>query len=119
MGGMERSTAVRAGLAQGVLVAVVAVALGAALPRSFFVDWGWAAGPGAWVACALVVGAWLRLPLRWVVLGAGLAGLPSLVGVLTGEHWAGAPLAVLAFAAWCGWLARRGRWAGTRAGALA
>ncbi len=114
---MDRSTALRAGVTQAVLVAVVAIALGAALPRSFFVDWGWAAGPGAWIACALVTGAWLGLPLRWVVVGAGLAGLPSLVGVLAGEHWAGAPLAVLAFAAWCGWLARRTRWSG--AGALA
>ena len=104
---MNLAVALRAALGQAVALAVVAVALAAALPRSFFEDWGWAAGPGAWALCALLVGRVLRLPLVPVLAGAALAGLPSLAGVLLGTHWAGAPLAVLAFGAWCGWLAGR------------
>jgi len=45
--GMDRSVAWRAALLQGTSVAVLALALGAALPRSFFETAGWLAGPGA------------------------------------------------------------------------
>jgi len=104
---MDRSVAWRAALLQALLVAAVAVALAAALPRSFFEDWGWLAGPGAWGACALVAGAVLRLPLAPVLLGAALAGLPMLIGVAVGVHWLGAPLGLAVFGAWCGRLAGR------------
>ncbi|MBA3329128.1 MAG: hypothetical protein H0T43_12585 [Solirubrobacterales bacterium] len=53
---MDRSVLWRAALLQAVSVAAVAVVLAVALPRSFFEDWGWLAGPGAWAACALLVG---------------------------------------------------------------
>ena len=99
---VDRSIVWRAALLQAVLVAVLAVVLAAALPRSFFEDWGWLAGPGAWGACALVVAAVLRLPPLWVLVGAGLSGLLMLPGVVVGVHWIGAPLALLAFGAWCG-----------------
>jgi hypothetical protein len=104
---MDRSVAWRAALIMGAVLAVVAVALAVSLPRSFFLDWGWIAGPAAWAACALVAGAALRLPLGWVLLGAALSGLPSLLTVLVGVHWAGTPLGLVAFGAWCGRLARR------------
>src|SRR3954465_12361646 len=52
----------RAALAQGIAVAVSGVALGLALPHSFFEDYGWAAGPGIWAACALVTAAVPRPP---------------------------------------------------------
>jgi hypothetical protein len=107
MRAMDRSVAWRAALLQALLVAAVAVALAAALPRSFFEDWGWLAGPGAWALCALAAGAWLRLPLAWVLAGAALAGLLMLPGVVVGAHWLGAPLGLAAFGAWCGWLAVR------------
>jgi hypothetical protein len=106
---MDRSVAWRAALLQALLVAAVAVALAVALPRSFFEDWGWLAGPGAWGGCALAVGAWLRLPPGLVLVGAGLAGLLMLPGVVLDAHWLGAPLALPAFGAWCGWLAARHR----------
>jgi hypothetical protein len=102
---MDRSVAWRSALLQALLVAAVAVALAVALPRSFFEDWGWLAGPGAWGACALAAGAWLRLPLALVLVGAGLSGLLMLPGVFLGAHWLGAPLGLLVFGAWCGWLA--------------
>ena len=97
----------RAALLQALLIAAVAVALAAALPRSFFEDWGWLAGPAAWGACALVAGAVLRLPLGLVLVGAALSGLPMLLGVAVGVHWLGAPLGLAVFGAWCARLAER------------
>jgi 3',5'-cyclic AMP phosphodiesterase CpdA len=108
---MDLGVALRAALVQGVTLVLSAVALGAALPRSFFVSWGWLAGPGVWLACALVTALALRLPPARVLAGAAVCGLPSLVTVLLGVHWAGAPVAVVLLAVWCGRLA-----AGRRSG---
>jgi hypothetical protein len=96
----------RAALLQALLVAAVAVVLAAALPRSFFEDWGWLAGPAAWGGSALVAGTVLRLPLGLVLVGAALSGLPMLVGVAVGVHWLGAPLGLAVFGAWCARLDR-------------
>jgi hypothetical protein len=112
---MDLGVALRAALVQGGALALSAVALGAALPRSFFVSWGWLAGPGVWLACALLTALVLRLPPGRVVAGAALCGLPSLVTVLLGVHWAGAPVAVALLAAWCGRLAAGRRAASTPA----
>ena len=103
---MVRSVVWRAALLQAITLTVVALILGAALDREFFMSWGWLAGPGAWAACALFTGAVLKLPLGPVLAGAAVSGIPSLIGVLLDQHWLGAPLAVAAFACWCGWLAR-------------
>jgi hypothetical protein len=54
--------------------------------------------------CAAITSWFVRLPVRLVLLGAVLAGLPSLVAVLIGAHWLGALIAVLLFALWCAWL---------------
>ena len=105
MPAMDRSVAWRSALVFAVALAVVAVVLAVALPRSFFEDWGWLAGPAAWAACALVAAAVLWLPAIPVLAGAALSALPSLVAVAVGQHWAGAPLGVLFFGAWCGRLA--------------
>ena len=105
MGDMDGSVAWRAALIMGVSVALVAIVLGAALSRAFFEDYGWAAGPGAWAACALLTAAVLRLPALGVLAGAALAGLPGLAGVILGTHWLGPPLGVVLFGLWCGRLA--------------
>jgi hypothetical protein len=102
MAWMNRSLALRAALTQALAVAVISVVLGVALDRQFFEDWGWLAGPGAWVLCALVTARVLGMPRGRTVLGAALAGLPSLGGVLLGAHWLGAAIAVVAFGLWCG-----------------
>lgn len=107
MAAMDWSVVWRAALLQAAAVAVVAVVLGASLPREFFEDWGWLAGPGVWAACALLTAAVLRLPPLPVLAGAALAGLPSLATVLMGVHWAGTPLAVILLGLWCGRLAAR------------
>ena len=103
---MDRSILLRAALVQAAAVAVLSVALGLALPHSFFEDWGWLAGPGAWMLCALVTARVLHLPLGPTLLGAALAGLPSLLAVVLGVHWLGAVVAVGLFALWCARLAR-------------
>ena len=99
---MDVPTLWRAALLQLAAVALLSIALGLALPHSFFEDWGWLAGPGAWMLCAALTARALRLPLGPALLGAVLAGLPSLLAVLVGLHWAGAALAVAVFALWCG-----------------
>jgi hypothetical protein len=101
---MDVPTLWRAALLQLVAVAVLSIALGLALPHSFFEDYGWIAGPGSWMLCAAFTARVLALPLGPALLGAALAGLPSLLAVLVGLHWAGALLAVVLFALWCAWL---------------
>ena len=78
-------------------------------PQSVFEDAGWLAGPAAWAVCAALCAVALRLPLLPVLVGAALAGVPSLVTVLLGAHWLGVPLAVAIFGVWCGALADRTR----------
>ncbi len=91
----------RAAVIQAAGVAILSIALAIALPHSFFEDWGWLAGPGAWAICSLVTAKVLGLPLGMTLLGAALAGIPSLLAVLVGIHWLGAALAVVLFALWC------------------
>jgi hypothetical protein len=98
---MDVPTLWRAALLQLAAVALLSIALGLALPHSFFEDWGWIAGPASWMLCAAITARMLGLPLGWALLGAALAGLPSIVAVLVGLHWAGAVLAVGLFAIWC------------------
>ncbi|HWO46846.1 MAG TPA: hypothetical protein VNM41_02210 [Solirubrobacterales bacterium] len=98
---LDGSLAVRAGLIQLAGVAVISAALAIALPHSFFEDWGWIAGPASWMLCAAFTARVLALPLGPTLLGAALAGLPSLLAVLVGLHWAGALIAIGLFALWC------------------
>jgi hypothetical protein len=104
--GMDRSVLWRAAAVQALSVAVLSIALALALPHSFFEDWGWLAGPAAWLVCALVTAAAVRLPPWRVLVGAVLAGLPSRLAVVIGVHWLGAAIAVVLFALWCARLAR-------------
>jgi hypothetical protein len=112
--GMDRARAVKAALTQAAAVAVLSIALAIALPHSFFDDYGWIAGPAAWALCALVTARVLNLPPGWTLLGAAVAGLPSLVGVALGAHWLGAAIAIVLFGVWCGF-SRTGR-DGSRSG---
>jgi hypothetical protein len=103
---MDVPTLWRAALVQLVAVAVLSIAIAIALPHSFFEDWGWIAGPAAWMLCAAFTARALALPLVPALIGAVLAGLPSLLAVLLDAHWAGAVLAVGIFAVWCARLPR-------------
>ena len=103
---MDQSVLWRAAAVQAVSVAVLSIALAVALPHSFFEDWGWIAGPAAWMLCALLTASVVRLPIARVLVGAVLAGLPSLLAVVIGVHWLGAAIAIVLFALWCARLAR-------------
>jgi hypothetical protein len=103
---LNKGTLWRAALLQLAAVAVLSILLALALPHDFFVDWGWIAGPASWMLCAAFTARVLALPLVPTLIGAVLAGLPSLVAVVFALHWAGAVLAVALFAIWCARLPR-------------
>ena len=105
---MNGSVAWRAAAVQASLVAAISIVLAIALPHSFFEDWGWLTGPGAWALCALATARILALPVGSTLLGALLAGLPSLLAVVIGVHWLGAVFAIGLFALWCGYRAGPG-----------
>jgi hypothetical protein len=98
---MDTAILWRAALIQLAAVAILSIALALALPHSFFEDYGWLSGPLAWLLCAAFTARVLHLPIAPTLLGAVLAGLPSLLFVAIGLHWAGAIVAVACFAAWC------------------
>jgi hypothetical protein len=102
---MNGSVLWRAAAIQALGVALLSVALALALPHSFFEDWGWIAGPAAWLACAVLTARLLRLPYGSTLVGAAAAGVPSVFAVLLGVHWLGAVVAILLFACWCARLA--------------
>lgn len=99
---MNRSLLWRSAAVQAAAVAAVSVALGLALSDAFFESWGWLAGPAVWLLCAAVTAMGLGMPLSRTLLGAAIAGLPSLAAVPLGVHWLGPALGVVLFALWCG-----------------
>jgi hypothetical protein len=103
---VNRSILVRAAIAQTVLVGVLSAILAFALGTHFFTHWGWIVGPLAWIACSLATARLLALATRRTLLGAVLAGLPSILAVAIGLHWLGDAIAIVLFALWCGWTAR-------------
>ena len=98
---MDRGVLWKAALTQLLAVAALSIVLAIALPHSFFDDWGWLAGPAAWAVCALVTARVVVLPWLPVLVGAAVAGVPSVAFVIAGLHWLGAACAVVVFAAWC------------------
>jgi hypothetical protein len=107
---MNWTTFWKSAAVQLVSVAALSALLAILLPRSFFESWGWLSGPTAWMLCAAVTAAVVSLPLLRTLLGAALAGLPSILFVVVGLHWLGALCAAFLFAGWCGWfLAGRDR----------
>ena len=63
MAGMSKATFWRVAAVQLIAVAALSIVLAIALPHSFFEDWGWLAGPAAWLACAALTARLLGLPL--------------------------------------------------------
>jgi hypothetical protein len=104
---VSRSLLLRSGLLQTVLVGALSALLALALGGPFFTHWGWLVGPFAWLACAIATARVLSLPTRRTLVGAILAGLPSIAAVAAGLHWLGDVVAIALFALWCGSTARR------------
>jgi hypothetical protein len=99
---VNRSILIRSAIAQTVLVGVLSAILAFALGTHFFTHWGWLVGPLAWIACSLLTARVLALATRRTLLGAVLAGLPSILAVAIGLHWLGDAIAIGLFALWCG-----------------
>ena len=92
--------------ALGVQAAAVAVlsAILVALPLgdNFFEDWGFLAGPLAWLVCSLVSARVLSLPVAYVLFAAVAGGVAGTIVMLVTSHWPGVVAALLVFAASCG-----------------
>jgi hypothetical protein len=97
----------RSALVQLVAVAVLSIILAILLPHSFFDTWGWVTGPVAWMLCAAFTARALDLPQGSTLLGALLAGIPSVICVLIGAHTVGEVIAIVLFAVWCARLPRQ------------
>jgi hypothetical protein len=104
---MDTSTLWRSALVQLLAVAAIFIALALALPKDFFVDWGWLVGPLAWLLCAAFTARVLALPPTQTLIGAALAGIPSLLAVVAGAHEAGMVISIALFALWCARLRRQ------------
>jgi hypothetical protein len=96
----------RVAVVQIASVAAVSLLLALIFSHGFFEDWGWLVGPLSWLACAWLTARIVGLPEPPVLLRALLAGIPSLLFVLLGQHWLGAVVAVAIFAALCARLPR-------------
>ncbi|MBS1861676.1 MAG: hypothetical protein JSS68_08175 [Actinobacteria bacterium] len=104
---MDTSLLWRSALLQLVAVGVIFAVLALTLPKSFFETWGWITGPVAWLSCAALTARLLDLPLGNTLLGAVLAGIPSLLGVILGAHDVGGIVSIALFALWCARTERR------------
>jgi hypothetical protein len=91
----------RVAVVQLVAVAVLSLLLGLVFSHGFFEDWGWLAGPAAWLACAWLTARIVGLEPAPTLLRAVLAGVVSGLAVLVGLHWLGALVAVGLFAYLC------------------
>ena len=89
----------RAAAIQGALVGVLFVALALALDEDFFEDYGLIVGPIIWIACSLVTGRILRIPLGFVAFCALAGAVAGIVVDLAAPHFAAIIAAVAVFAA--------------------
>ena len=89
-------------LVQFIVVAIPFAILGLALDEDFFEDWGWLVGPIVWLACSVVTGRILNLPLAYVLFSAVAGGVAGLLVMLATSHTPGLIAALLVFSASCG-----------------
>jgi hypothetical protein len=102
---VSRRILVLAAVVQTLFVGALSVALVIPLGSAFFKHWGWLLGPGAWLLCAFGTALLLGLPRLRTLTGAVLAGIPSAIAVVAGEHTVGEVAAIVLFACWCAWRA--------------
>jgi hypothetical protein len=103
---MDAAILWRVALVQAVAVAALSLALAVVLPDGFFEDWGWLAGPLAWLLCAWLTAKVVGLPVAPVLARAVVAGVVSFLFVLVGLHWLGAAVAIGLLAVLCAQLPR-------------
>jgi hypothetical protein len=90
------------GVQAAAVVVLSAILVALPLGEDFFDDWGFVAGPIAWLACSLVTARVLSLPLAYVLFAAVAGGVAGEIVLLVTSHWAGVVAALLVFAASCG-----------------
>ena len=87
---------------QAAAVAVLfAILVALPFPGDFFEDWGFLAGPVAWLVCSLVSARVLSLPVAYVLFSAVAGGVAGAIVMLATSHWPGLIAALLVFAASC------------------
>jgi hypothetical protein len=91
----------RVAVVQLLAVAALSILLAVVFPHGFFEDWGWLAGPLAWLACARFTAWAVGLEPAATLIRAIAAGIVSVLFVLVGLHWLGALVAVVLLAYLC------------------
>ena len=89
----------RAAAVQGVLVGVLFVVLALALDEEFFDDYGLIVGPVIWIACSLITGRVLGLPIPFTLFCALAGAVAGIVVELAAPHGAAIAAAIAVFAA--------------------
>ena len=89
----------RAFAVQGAQVGVLFVVLALVLDEDFFEDYGFVVGPVIWVACSLITGRILSLPVSYTLFCALAGAVAGVVVELAGPHWAAVAAAIAVFAA--------------------
>ena len=89
----------RAALLQLIVVAIPFAILAVTVPHDFFEDYGFAVGPLLWIACSLVTGRLLRLPLAFSLFCAAAGGVAAVLVLLVFGHEVGIVAGIAVFAA--------------------
>jgi hypothetical protein len=89
----------RAALIQAIVVAIPFAILALTLSDDFFEDWGVVSGPVVWLACSLVTGRLLRLPVVFTLFCAAAGGVAGALVMLVAGHTFGLLVAIAVFAA--------------------
>ena len=105
----------RAAALQLVVVAVPFAILAVTVSHKFFDDYGFAVGPLLWVACSLLTGRILGLPLQFSVFCATAGGVATVLVLLVFGHAVGIVAGIAVFAACAsGYDGPRGEQVGTQ-----
>ena len=89
----------RAAAVQLVVVAIPFAILGLTVSHNFFEDYGWAVGPVLWIACSLISGRLLGLPLQYTLFCAAAGGVVTVLVLLVIGHEVGIAAGIAVFAA--------------------
>jgi hypothetical protein len=90
------------GVQAAAVAALSAILVALPLGDDFLEDWGFAAGPVAWLLCSLLSARVLLLPTAYVLFAAVAGGVAGTIVMLVTSHWPGIIAALLVFAASCG-----------------
>jgi hypothetical protein len=89
----------RAAVIQLIVIAIPFAILAITVSHEFFEDYGWAAGPVIWLACSLVTGRLLRLPLAFTLFCAAAGGVAAVLVMFVFGHEVALLAGIAVFAA--------------------